>query len=130
MFRLLADECIHADMVLALRQNGFEIQTVKEAGLAGADDEAVFSYAVANDLIIFTFDRGFGDIFRFSISKSPGIIIILVNQMLLTEAAQVMIGFMSHVVKQMSVDVLDMGLKGKLAIIGKNKIRIIGRWNI
>ena len=127
MLKLLADECIHADMVLALRQSDFDVRTVRQASLAGTDDEAVFAYAAANDFVLLTFDRGFGDIFRFSIAKSPGVIIVLLNQMPLTEATQVLLGFVSHVVKQMEVNVLDMGLKGKLAIIGKNKIRIIGR---
>lgn len=127
MLKLLADECVHADMVLALRQSGFEVRTVRQASLAGADDEAIFACAVINDFVLLTFDRGFGDIFRFSITKSPGVIIVLANQMMMAEAMQVLIGFASHVVKQMEADVLDMGLKGKLAIIGKNKIRIIGR---
>lgn len=127
MLRLLADECVHDDMVSALRQSGLEVRTVRQASLTGADDEAIFVYAVVNDLVLFTFDRGFGDIFRFPIAKSPGVIIVLVNQMSLKEATQVLLGFAGHVVKQMEADVLDMGLKGKLAIIGKNKIRIIGR---
>lgn len=127
MFKLLADECVHNDMVLALRQSDFDVRTVRQASLAGTDDEAVFAYAAANDFVLLTFDRGFGDIFRFPIAKSPGVIIVLVNQMSLPEATQVLLGFASHIAKQMEADVLDMGLQGKLAIISKNKIRIIGR---
>ena len=127
MFKLLADECVHADMVLALRQSGFEVRTVRQASLAGTDDEAVFAYATVNDLVLFTFDRGFGDIFRFSIAKSPGVIIILIGKMTMNEAVDTLIPFIRHVINQMEADILDMGLKGKLAIIGKDKIRIIGR---
>lgn len=127
MFEFLADECVHADMILALRQSGFAVRTVRQASLTGTDDEAVFAYATANDLVLLTFDRGFGDIFRFSIAKSPGVIIILISQMTMNEAVETLIPFANHLIKQMEADVLDMGLNGKLAIIGKNKIRIIGR---
>ena len=70
MLKFFADECINKDIVMALRQQGFDVLTVREAGLTGADDENVLKFASENKRILLTFDRGFGDIFRFNISKS------------------------------------------------------------
>ena len=81
MLKIFADECINTDLVLTIKNSGFYVLSTKEAGLTGASDEEVFDFAIEKDLVILTADRGFGDIFRFNIGNSRGVIVVLVDQM-------------------------------------------------
>ncbi len=117
MYKIFADECIHTDLIEALKINGHLVQTVHDVGLSGATDAEIFNHAVSNSLILLTFDRGFGDIFTYNISKSVGLVIELIGSMNKTEIVDIAIAFFS----------LEYDLKGKLVIIGINKIRIIER---
>ncbi|MDO9399395.1 MAG: DUF5615 family PIN-like protein [bacterium] len=118
MIKFFIDECIHGDVVIALRKSGFDVLTVREANLAKANDDCVFNFACQSKRILLTFDRGFGDIFRFNISRCFGIIIILVGQFNKDEIIIAIINFLNAMEN-------SGGLKNRLAIIGKNKIRII-----
>lgn len=120
MLKLFADECINWDIIFALRQNGFDILTVKDAKLTGSDDETIFKFACKNKRILLTYDRGFGDIFRFSISESSGVVVVLTGRMKKDEAVSIVLSFMSTVNERTD-------LRGKLAIIGKSRIRITER---
>ena len=120
IFKVLADECVNVDVVLDLRENGINVLTVREAGLTGADDKTVFEFAVANKRILLSFDRGFGDIFRFYIASSEGVIIVLVGQMRKGDIVKIILTFLA-VIKTRA------GLRGKLAILGKTRIRLISR---
>jgi len=119
MLKIFADECVHQDMISALEQNDFDVMTANQAGLTGSDDESIFNFALENKQILLTFDRGFGDIFRFSIAKSSGVIIMLMSQMSKTETIDILLKFLDFIKKDK--------LNGKLAIIGKTKIRISTR---
>ena len=120
MLKIFADECVNWDVVFALSQSGFDILTVRDAKLTGSDDETIFKFAYENKRILLTYDRGFGDIFRFNISKSNGVIIVLTSKMKKNEIINIILSFMSTINKQAD-------LRGKLVIIGKSKIRITQR---
>lgn len=119
MIKVFADECIYADFILKLRSNGIDVLTAKDAGLKGKDDETIFAFAQKQKRILLTFDRGFGDIFRFNIKRSHGVIIVLINQMNSSEIPNITLLFISTTKEQ--------NLRGKLVIIGKTKIRISER---
>ncbi|MBM3289173.1 MAG: hypothetical protein FJY92_03395 [Candidatus Hydrogenedentes bacterium] len=59
MWRLLADENLNADIVrgLKLRRLDMDILSVREAGLAGADDSDILAWASKNGRIVLTHDR-------------------------------------------------------------------------
>ncbi|PIU33304.1 hypothetical protein COT04_00720 [Candidatus Shapirobacteria bacterium CG07_land_8_20_14_0_80_39_12] len=120
MFRFFSDECVNTDIVLGLRKAGVDVLTVREAGLTGTDDDAIFSFAAENKRILLSFDRGFGDIFRFNIRGSSGVIVVLVGQMRKSEIIKIILTFLG-IVKT------GAGLRGKLAILGKTRIRLINR---
>ena len=120
MLKLFIDECINWDIIFVLRQNGFDALTVRDTKLTGSDDETIFKFACENKRILLTYDRGFGDIFRFNISESNGVIIVLNSQMKKNECIDIILSFMSTINKQTD-------LCGKLVIIGKSKIRITER---
>lgn len=117
MYKIFADECVHKDMIDALKSAGHKVITVHEPGLSGVSDVEIFNYSCKNDLILFTFDRGFGDIFKFDISDSGGVVIELISQMNKDEIINIALAFFSE----------ERDLKGRLTIINKTKIRIIER---
>ncbi len=117
MHKILADECIHKDLVEALREEGNSVEWVTEMELSGSSDDVVFEHALKNNLILLTFDRGFGDIFNYNINNCPGIIIELIHGMEKSE----IIEFAKFALSQYE------DFSGKLIIIGKNKIRLIDR---
>jgi len=119
-FSLLIDECVNSELVTHLRQVGADVQTVPEVGLRGATDDEVFEFATKNKTILVTYDREFGDIFRFKIEDSYGLIVILIGQLSRREEKIVMDKFLEAVGKEEN-------LKGKLAILGKNRVRLVSR---
>lgn len=111
---IFADECIHKDIIDGLRAEKYQVKTVKEENLNGFSDERIFQHARKRKWILLTFDRGFGDIFRFNHSKNEGTIILLIKNIKKDEICLILKNFLK----------LDLNIKGKLTIIGKKKIRI------
>lgn len=117
--KILADECIHSDLIKALKSAGHDIISTGEVGLSSKGDEVIFQNAVKLKRVLLTFDRGFGDIFRFNLSSSSGVIILLISQMTKEEMIGILLSFIVSQRKK--------NISGKLVIIGKRKIRISER---
>lgn len=116
MLKILADECIHQDLIEALDNADFDILGPNETNLKGASDDSVFNFAVKSKRILLTFDRGFGNFFRFNIGKSAGVVVILINRMRKREIIKKTLAFFKNMRRKK--------LKGKLIIISKTKARI------
>jgi predicted nuclease of predicted toxin-antitoxin system len=72
--RFLADECLHVEIVVALRRTGHEVATIAPAD-AGASDEAVLERAAREHAIVLTADKDFGAIAIRRAGASPGIVL-------------------------------------------------------
>lgn len=59
-FPLLADENIHPDVVKYLREQGKNLCSVMEEGLAGQDDLSILRRAYRENRVILTHDSDFG----------------------------------------------------------------------
>jgi predicted nuclease of predicted toxin-antitoxin system len=115
MLKILADECVHEDLIEAIRGEGFDVLNVRELA-QGASDENVFELAMKQKRVLLTFDREFGNIFIYDIKNSFGVVIILIGQLKKEEIIKYTTTFLkSELAKNM---------KKKLAIIGKKKVRI------
>lgn len=57
--RFLIDAQLPPALAKWLLKKGLPAQTAKEAGLRDADDSAIWSYAIANDMTIVTKDEDF-----------------------------------------------------------------------
>jgi len=79
--RVLADHCIPPSLVHVLRENGINVIRLLEKRLQKASDEAVFNFAFKNSLVLLTFDHDFGNITRFNIRRSRGVVIVYVERM-------------------------------------------------
>jgi predicted nuclease of predicted toxin-antitoxin system len=59
-FKFLSDENIHAELVLFIRELGFDIEDVITKGLQGKSDIEVLNHATENNRIVITQDSDFG----------------------------------------------------------------------
>jgi predicted nuclease of predicted toxin-antitoxin system len=75
MLRLLANENIHAAAVVALRERGHDVAWVGE-GARGASDESVLAQALAEQRILLTFVKDFGElVYRRGSEASCGVVL-------------------------------------------------------
>ena len=82
MIRILSDENVHADIVSGLRQEGFDLVTAVESGLAGRKDIEVLDYAEKYDLLLVTGDKDFGGLIEFGSLWGRGKVLLLRYQVL------------------------------------------------
>ena len=76
MAKLLADEIVPAVVVLALRADGHVVSWMREVG-PGSTDAAVLALASAEDRVLLTFDKDFGELaFRHALKATPGVILL------------------------------------------------------
>lgn len=82
MIRILSDENVHADIVSGLRQEGFDLVTAVESGLAGRKDIEILDYAEKYDLLLVTGDKDFGGLIEFGSLWGRGRVLLLRYQVL------------------------------------------------
>ena len=78
--RLCANENIPEDCVLRLRQVGHDVLWIRETA-PGISDDAVLARAVAEDRLLITFDKDFGElVFRRGAKASQGVVLFRIPQ--------------------------------------------------
>ena len=70
------DENIGRSGVEYLRQRGHDVLTVRDQGLGGAADAAVFDACVAEGRTLITLDRDFAQVPRFPPDRSAGVVVL------------------------------------------------------
>ncbi|OHC07793.1 MAG: hypothetical protein A2545_04365 [Planctomycetes bacterium RIFOXYD2_FULL_41_16] len=75
--RILADENLHFDIVLRLRQANHEVISVSDVGLAGHKDLKILEYAEKENLILISGDKDFGGLVEFGTLWGRGKVILL-----------------------------------------------------
>jgi len=73
------DENISRRAVELLRSAGHDAVTVRDEGLAGADDEEIFAIASAESRALITLDYDFAQILRFPPEHSAGIVVLVLG---------------------------------------------------
>ena len=78
--RLCANENIPEDCVIRLRQEGHDVLWIRET-VPGSPDEAVLALAVADNRLLITFDKDFGElVFRRGAKSSQGVVLFRIAQ--------------------------------------------------
>jgi predicted nuclease of predicted toxin-antitoxin system len=113
--RVKIDENLPESAAKVLRAAGHDADTVKEEGLAGATDPDVMKAAVAGRRMIFTLDRGFGDLAR-TIGDHAGVVVFRLPKQDARSAA----GVVARFVAQFDLD----GLGGCTVIVQPDRVRI------
>ena len=75
--RFLSDENISPRVVRALRQAGYDVLDLKEAGRLGWPDERILAWATAQSRIVITHDKDFAELLRHPIAKRHAGVILL-----------------------------------------------------
>lgn len=73
------DENLHIGLVEVFTPGGHDVETVADEGLLGADDATVSRAAAAEDRLIITLDRGFGDLRLYPPGAHAGILVLRLN---------------------------------------------------
>jgi predicted nuclease of predicted toxin-antitoxin system len=76
--RFLIDEDVPRSTTRVLRDAGFDVTNVHEAGLQGKSDDKVFEYAQSESRLLITCDMGFSNILKFPPSGNQGILVVRV----------------------------------------------------
>ncbi|MBI5748906.1 MAG: DUF5615 family PIN-like protein, partial [Nitrospinae bacterium] len=90
------DHSENIDVIEALRSLHIRIETALEAGLNSAEDTEIFTHSLKTSSILLTFDKDFGNIIRFKIRESHGIVIVYVEGMSREEILRRTINFFQH----------------------------------
>ena len=77
--RIKLDENLPVSLVVGLTERGHDVETVADEGLVGATDSVVLGAAISEERMIFTLDRGFGDIRAYPPGSHPGIVVFRVD---------------------------------------------------
>lgn len=80
--RLVRDEDIPRAFAETFQEIGFEVIDIRDEGLRGASDDAVFDFAVKQGAILVTGDLGIANPFRFDLRRLAGIIVNRLSQTL------------------------------------------------
>src|SRR4051794_20584206 len=76
MVRMLANENVPGDVVTALRADGHDVTSMRDAG-PGSSDDRVLALAYAEGRVVLTFDKDFGELaFRLGQQATPGVILL------------------------------------------------------
>lgn len=110
------DENLPAEIADDLRALGHDVMTVVDQGMAGIDDERLMARVAEKSRIFMTMDKGIANIQEYSPGRFAGLILFRPNQ---TGCGAVL----SFVRKRLN-QLLDLDLKGCLAVVSETGIRL------
>lgn len=113
---IFADQYVHTNVIEALRKIGLKVERAIDKGLERADDEEIFKYAFKNRHILLTFDTDFGNIIRFDIKKSMGVVIVYIERLTRKEIIRLTVKFFRSINRKR--------LQGSLFIIEPHRTRV------
>jgi len=78
--KFLADQCVFGKTIRTLRENGFEVVTLRDLDKASASNAEVLAIASEQDLILISNDLDFANILIHPPGTHQGLIVLRVNQ--------------------------------------------------
>jgi predicted nuclease of predicted toxin-antitoxin system len=75
--QILADENVHMGIIHRLRQNNYEVLSVRDVGLSGHKDREILEYSEEYNLILISGDKDFGGLIEFGTLWGQGKVILL-----------------------------------------------------
>lgn len=74
--RIKLAENLHTDVADVLAHAGHDVDTVAAEGLLGSDDATVLAAASADERLVITLDRGFGDVRTYPPGSHAGVLVL------------------------------------------------------
>ena len=109
------DESHPVELVTDVRVFGHDADTVDEEGLAGAADPTVVAAALAAGRILFTLDKGIGNLQRYPVHRHAGVVLFRPD----TSGRGAVIAFMRERLQK----VPEMDLANRLTVAGASRMR-------
>ena len=116
MIRFLIDEDMPRSTAEALKKAGFESFDIRDLGLRGAKDDAIYQVAQQKDCIVLSGDLGFSNTLRYPPGSHKGIVVVRFPNEMSTE---ILNQLLVNAIRSIYQD-----LPGNLTIIEPDKIRI------
>lgn len=116
--RFVTDEDVPRSTARVLRDAGFDALDVRDVGLRGKSDAAVFAFAQQENRLLITCDMGFSNILNFPPSENHGILVVRIpdNESIDTFNREVL-----HAVQEVGEN-----LSRHLAIVEIGRVRLRG----
>ncbi len=115
--RFLIDENISPLVAEALRQQGYDVQHVREIGLKGRPDSEIMAYTRSERRCLVTLDEDFADLRFYPLGTHAGIIRLKLK----FAPSSTVITCLTHLLPQLQADLLE---KGSLIISEGTTYRI------
>ena len=100
-----------------LEEIGHEILDIRDFGLRGAPDEAIYDFAQKEQAVLFSGDLGFANTVRFPIGSHCGIVILRFPNNLPTP-------MVNGIVKTLLMNMYSEDYHGNLIILSPHRLRI------
>ncbi len=114
MIKFLANENVPFATVRELRNNGFDVFSISE-NFPSIKDEAVVLFASAENRVIITFDRDYGElVFKKRLNFTAGVIYFRIQSFLPEKPAEILLRLISTG---------NIRFEGYFTVIGENHIR-------
>lgn len=117
MWRFLVDEDLPRSTAITLRQAGYLAEDVRDVGLRGRSDDAVFAYAQEHGATLVTADKGFANPLRFAFDRAMGIILVRVPNALPSQRLN------AELLRALAI-LADEELLGLLIVVEPGKVRV------
>jgi predicted nuclease of predicted toxin-antitoxin system len=114
--KIKVDENLPTAAAAALVERGFDAHTVSQEGLAGTLDASLIEVARAEDRMVFTLDRGFGDIRSYPPGSHPGIIVFRLKE----EAAPAAVAAVVSLIEHHDLE----AFRGTVTVVGHDTLRV------
>ena len=117
MWRFLVDEDMPRSTARALRSAGHAAEDVRDVGLSGQPDEAIFARAQATEAALVTADLGFANVLTFPLGTHADLVVARLPNELPTHAVN------AEILRALD-DVQGEVLRGALLIVEVGRTRI------
>ena len=74
--RLKLDENMDARLTVLLRHAGYDVTTIRDEGLRGMADPALYEHCISENRILVTLDLDFSNVLRFPPDRTPGLVVL------------------------------------------------------
>ena len=116
--KFFADENVASETVEFLRQRGWDVVDVYEAGLRGGPDEEIVRYAAKEKRMILTHDLDFGEMHYFRKEPVFGVLVLRIEPQIPTDVNRILGEFLDEVGEDIQ------GYADTLIIVEKKRFRI------
>jgi predicted nuclease of predicted toxin-antitoxin system len=114
--KIKLDEHLPTTVALQLRQRGFDVHTVRDEDLVGSGDAELIRRASGEGRMIFTLDRGFGDVRSYPPGTHPGVVVFRLDE----ESAPAATAAVLQLVDHHDLD----SLRGTITVVQRGMLRV------